>query len=118
MIMGFSVPAHVAGETVDGETIVIDFLSGAYHTLEGASASVWTALQSPQDTALDEGRLAVLSALVAAGLVEAQDGALLGAPSADAASVGLTSYTDMVQLLVADPVHEVDERGWPILRKP
>jgi len=123
MMSGFSVPAHIAGESVDGETIVIDFLTGAYHTLEGRSAEVWALLHDVGHAAPDDEQVRVLEAMVEAGLVTAEappatEGTALNGEHADPAAFGITSYTDMAQLLLADPVHEVDDRGWPILRKP
>ena len=102
---------------MEGETIVIDLLTGAYHTLEGASADAWLGLTGAEAITVDARRLTVLSTLVAAGLVVATDPDSLP-PPAEAETVGLTSYFDMAELLLADPVHDVDERGWPILRRP
>jgi Coenzyme PQQ synthesis protein D (PqqD) len=34
-------------------------------------------------------------------------------PSADYARPELSTYTDMQELLLLDPIHEVDESGWP-----
>jgi hypothetical protein len=30
----------------------------------------------------------------------------------------LQKYTDMEEMLLLDPIHEVDEQGWPSSRKP
>src|SRR5262249_36274696 len=56
-------------------------------------------------------------------IVPAQNGAsngsgpaaLNGAPPVSAAYVApqLSTYTDMQELLLLDPIHEVDEAGWP-----
>lgn len=117
MFTGFHVPTHVAGETVDGETIVIDLVTGAYHTLEGVAARTWDELHGPAEVGTDPERLVALATFVASGLLETTRPDDLPAP-VDPEAIGLVSYTDMAQLLLADPVHDVDDRGWPILRQP
>jgi hypothetical protein len=56
--------------------------------------------------------------LLAEGLVvedaDAPVGASPPAPPADALEPpALEKFTDMQDLILLDPVHEVDERGWP-----
>lgn len=117
MISGAKVPAHVAGETVDGETIVINLLTGAYHSVRGEAATVWASIGAPSAHESSERIDQVLADFRAAGIIEWTGSRDLPSPSADASPIGLTSYTDMAQLLLADPIHEVDEAGWPKLRE-
>jgi hypothetical protein len=117
MIAGAKIPAHVAGETVDGETIVINLLTGAYHSVRGEAAEVWAAISAPSAHESNQSTDQLLSDFRAAGIIEWAGPRELPSPSADPIAVGLTSYTDMAQLLLADPIHEVDEAGWPKLRE-
>jgi hypothetical protein len=116
MISGIQIPSHVAGETVDGETIVINLLTGAYHSLQGETARVWEALSSRELVHHDPSIEQIISNLRAAGIIELTEERSLTPPSDDPSAHGLTSYSDMAQLLLADPIHEVDDRGWPKLR--
>ena len=116
MISGAKIPAHIAGETVDGETIVINLLTGAYHSVRGEAARVWELIGSSGAHEVDQRADQVLADFHAAGIIEWSGSRPLPAASADPSNVGLTSYTDMAQLLLADPIHEVDETGWPKLR--
>lgn len=115
MIDEISVPKHVAAETVDEETIIINFATGAYHTLEGAAADLWARIVSTAPTALSESDKLILSVFVEAGVAEVSPTVQLPTQAPDAIAVGLKSYTDMSALLLADPIHEVDSQGWPKL---
>ncbi len=128
----------VIGEVLDGEAIIVNLDSGAYYSLDGAGAEVWTAAQTgatlPQlidlTVARYHGPMAEIAAGVA-GLVEelaaenllVADTAANGdglqravAPAADRLPFIkpiLQKYTDMADLLLLDPIHEVDAQGWP-----
>jgi hypothetical protein len=131
----------VASDVIDGEVVMICFDTGNYYSLGGAGALVWELLQQPTSlaqvaTALtgsydgDAWAIArsvegLVAELVAEGLVvPAPDSHAQGAPSeatAEAASEPrppfepptLQRYTDMQDLLLLDPIHDVDESGWP-----
>jgi hypothetical protein len=133
--------AHVAHERLDDEVVVINLDSGAYYALDGASADCWTLLaaNTPVDAAAfvlaeryatgyeavasDVQRLA--EDLVDEGLAAwdpvatppADAVALLpsGTPGAAPPYEALRAekYDDMEELLLLDPIHEVDAAGWP-----
>jgi hypothetical protein len=124
-------------ETVDEETIIVNLESGCYYDLNhtggrllealaaGADAEAATALVAaaygvePDDLSEDAG--ALLERLLAEGILAAANGD--GPPAASASEAGpatrpfeaprLGKYTDMQELLLLDPIHEVDETGWP-----
>jgi hypothetical protein len=125
----------VIHETVDGETIVVNLDSGSYYDLNALGSSIFTSLAGGSGV----GELAALIAATyghdeadAARAVEAFVGLLVaeelltplpaanGAqpdpPAALPASYAepvLNKHTDMEELLLLDPVHEVGEAGWP-----
>jgi hypothetical protein len=125
-------------ETIEGEVIVIALDTGTYYSLRESGADVWEgigqggseaeiaeALSRRYEGPADEMRSAVrelLGQLEEEGLIEEVDGA------AAAGSVGpaetpdgrrpfstpvFEKHTDMQDLILLDPVHEVDPRGWP-----
>lgn len=116
MINGVTIPSHISAETVDGETIVINFLTGAYYTLDGAAAKVWQQISTAGLESAGELDRGVVADFAAAGIVIADPSLSLPNPSADPAKNGFKAYTDMAQILLADPIHEVGQQGWPILR--
>jgi Coenzyme PQQ synthesis protein D (PqqD) len=132
---------RVMHETIEGEVIVIDLSTGSYYSLRASGAEVWHALDRglPEDeiagavAARYDGAPADITAAVSEllrrlreeGLIESTNG------TGDASPVEvsppaqddrprerfeppvLEKHTDMQDLILLDPVHEVDARGWP-----
>lgn len=138
---GYSVdPGRVIAETIDGETILIDLVSGAYYSLRGTAVTIWhlAAAGVPADGVVDalaqryavaagEARTAVeplLEQLVGEGLLEpgATGAAAVGTLDAQTGPGAfeppvLEKFTDMQDFLLVDPIHEVDAAGWPHTRE-
>jgi hypothetical protein len=118
---------QIVHETVDGEVIAIDFTTGSYYSLRDGAEAVWSALvadAAPTPDAVaaavaerfpdhsDVGQVtAFLDQLVDEGLLE-RDG---DPAAANGTASGLTfeKFTDMEELILLDPVHDVSEAGWP-----
>ncbi len=130
----------VAHETIDGETIIINFDSGAYYSTDLLGMEIWELLKSgatlpgltetiarshsgnraEMESALQN----FVTEMVAEGLVitvEAPAGnATSATPSLSAPALSpfqmpvLHKYTDMQDLLLLDPIHDVDTQGWPM----
>jgi len=130
---------QVISETVGGETIIVNLASGHYFNLQGTAVDVWAGIAQAESTeqivarlasryAAGEGEIenavdALLAELQAAELV-VPDGDGDSAPAlAEAPSNGtelppftpptVAQYTDMQDIILLDPVHEVDAQGWP-----
>ncbi|HWP47777.1 MAG TPA: PqqD family protein [Candidatus Limnocylindrales bacterium] len=132
-------------QTIDGETIIIDFDSGAYFSTDGVGSVIWE--QIAQNASVNDiihmltqrytGNCADIEQGVEQFLIELQRESLI-APLDDAPSVphaapaipdpnlaarsafqvpSLHKYTDLQDLLLLDPIHEVDEQGWPIRKE-
>jgi len=130
---------QVIHESIDGEVIIINLASGNYYSTKGSGAEGWGVIeQSPgltsrdladalaahfhvTSTDIEEPVAAFVSELTAEGLVvEAAEAAVVpvapvvaNGASHDFAAPLLEKYTDMQDLVLLDPVHEVDETGWP-----
>ena len=136
MTRGFRVNSpNVIHETIEGEVILIDLKTGTYYSLRDSGAAVWQALEqgagedgiaaelrSRYDASEGEIRDAVrhlLGELEREGLIRAEEGE--AAPSAATPGDGrlpftaplLEKHTDMQDLILLDPVHEVGAEGWP-----
>jgi hypothetical protein len=124
----------VIHETIDREAILVNLVTGTYYQLTEVGADVWEALDAgvPADEigqviAERYGVDRPSADADVAGLVrELRDEELIVADPAAArrpvrAREGngeyrpprLSKFTDMQDLLLLDPVHEVDETGWP-----
>lgn len=126
----------VMHETIDGEVVIIHLDQGTYYSLTGAGALLWNLLEQgrsalqlaaaagPHYDAVPEDRLRedaqrFLGELHREGLVRESEGAAEGETTMPFAPTGayetptLTKYTDMEELLLVDPIHEVEDSGWP-----
>ena len=123
---------QVINEVIDGEAVIINLGTGDYFSLRGSGAAVWSALEQQASiddivTALErvgmpDARLHVttlVEQLLAEGLVVPVDDVpatptMVDLPvTLDLTPPSLEKFTDMQDLILLDPVHEVDERGWP-----
>ena len=124
-------------ECFETEVIVVNLEIGTYFSLRGAAADAWVRMaagQSPEEihTAWSAQFPGVESMrgdvehyfdeLLAEGLIRAGAGALSSAETPKTIPLhaylppDLEKYTDMQDLLLLDPVHDVDETGWPATR--
>jgi hypothetical protein len=124
---------HVAAEEFDGEFVLINFARGTYFSLRHAAVDVWQQFRNGASPAEVADRVREHFALVDAGsrgelerciqvlideellreapargpAVESWSGAAWAAPAVEV-------YSDLQDLIVLDPVHEVDDStGWP-----
>jgi Coenzyme PQQ synthesis protein D (PqqD) len=130
---------NVIHETIEGEVILIDLKTGTYYSLRDAGAAVWQAIQngagedgiaaelrSRYDASEEQIQDAVrrlLAELAREGLVRADEGEAAPAATPSASDNGaarlpfaapvLEKHTDMQDLILLDPVHEVGAQGWP-----
>jgi hypothetical protein len=129
---------RVMHETIEGEVILINLDTGTYYSLRDSAADVWQGIQSGADEdeivdalagtyegSRDEVREAVgelLSQLEQEGLIQRGDGGSGGGRFVLTSDRGerapfpapvLEKHIDMQDLILLDPVHEVDARGWP-----
>jgi hypothetical protein len=128
----------VVHETIDGEAVIINLESGTYFSAEGASAIAWQRIvggASEADLASAigeryEGGAAEIGTAVAQFIAQlSQDGLIRPAEPAEGAPAALPSpppeakaifkelslrtFTDLQELLLLDPIHDVNEVGWP-----
>ena len=120
----------VAHEIIDGEAVVIHFDSGNYYSMNGVSSQLWQwfvagasrkqildAFQSltPEQTqSIDS----FADSLVTEGVLQEVDAPPADAPAIPSHEVAFeepkfVKYNDMQNLLLSDPIHDVDEMGWP-----
>ncbi|MFP3907091.1 MAG: hypothetical protein ACLFRV_14355 [Acidimicrobiales bacterium] len=123
----------VAAEELDGEVIAINMSTGVYYSMTGWSAWAWSALTSGMaptevgailsDHGAQDGQTAAAGfadELVDERLVVERapgvvpDPGPAGPPDAPVDDLVLQRFTDMEDLILLDPVHDVDTTaGWP-----
>lgn len=132
----------VATEKLDNEVMVVHLVKGNYYSLTGTGAAIWDLLAAGSSEAeilhelvatyagdaqsIKECLGRFIAELSAEELIVAGDGSTAG--TAEASERPLTSrqafaapqlekYTDMQELLLIDPIHEVnDDHGWPKMK--
>lgn len=131
----------VISETIDGETIIINLESGNYFSLNASGGDLW------QELARNAPRTAILQNLcrryqlnpdqAKADIEEffarlMQENLIVDRPGGSPAGAlpsqtenkaslyekpALLKYEDMQDLLLLDPIHDVDEAGWPLTKQ-
>lgn len=127
---------QVIFERFETEVIVIHLEFGKYFSLRETAADAWVRLESGQDssaiadawrlqfpeaTTIDADLEALLAKLAEEQLVRPSSSATAGTDHITLTSYttpAVETYTDMQDLLLLDPVHDVDETGWPMQNKP
>ena len=131
--------ANIHSKIFDDEVVIIDMLSGVYFSLRGAAVDMWRLIEpgaspdaivaalaaryeAPGETVSTTVR-AFLNRLATEGLVIADaTGGSTGAAACGGSPAPeriafvppeLERFTDMQDLLLLDPIHEVTDSGWP-----
>jgi hypothetical protein len=133
----------VISETIDGETVIINLTTGSYYSLKHSAAVIWSGIQQSSrlsDIAaivrasfkVGNARVEVeiasyIDRLVEEGLVRLSTNAH-PRQEVDIVRPRLSTerfsppvfekFTDMEAMLLLDPVHDVDDEGWPHMPKP
>lgn len=128
---------EVVADVIDGEAVIMNLKTGQYFSSEGTGSYCWNALaaglsmaqlvdQLTENYAVD--RTTIQSAvaefvrdLVSHMLIAPSDApsppVTVTPPSSPHASFHapvLNVYSDMQDLLLLDPIHDVDAAGWPM----
>lgn len=138
---------QVIHETIDGEVVIVNLETGNYYSLAKTGAHVWNLIEKdlsfghiseclarrfegdPKDIEKSLHRLA--EELMREGLISENSSS--GSDRAEPAGIVpdnaggesrqpfeapfLQKYNDMQELLLLDPIHEVDETGWPHVKR-
>ena len=122
---------EVVDESVDGEVLIVHLGTGNYYSARGSGEAIWQLFAA--GSTLSEVLAAINGSAPAADASTAverflgtlREEELLRPRSAEAPPVGsaeplsafseplLEKYTDMQELLLLDPIHDVEETGWP-----
>lgn len=131
----------VISEAVDGETVAINLQNGVYYSFNKSASYAWHllgCLWTPDEIAATLAEKGSLSAdvakrdvttfvalLLAEGLIclEGGDRQNKQEPALDLSFVdyiapAFEKFDDLSALLLADPIHDVGEAGWPHVKSP
>lgn len=119
----------VIHQIFETEVVVVNLETGSYYSVEGAGIDIWRALEaggSEHEIFEHEaarnflGELADEALIVAAEEISVPQPAILASMPRDVSldPPRLRKFTDMRDLLLLDPIHELDDAGWPQRRQP
>ncbi|CAO3430809.1 PqqD family protein [Azospirillum endophyticum] len=120
-------------DVIDGEAIIVDLDTGTYYSATGFAAKFVEALMGSDRVDAIVGALCrqlgadrqyvlpavrhVCRQLISFGVLTGTGDGFSGDPVPVEAipfeGLAISQFTDMKQLLELDPVHQVDESGWP-----
>ena len=133
----------VVHEIIDNEVVIIHFDTGNYYSLKDVGLNIWTLVESGAtfnqviervsrmyvevDDEIEGTISQFINELICEGLIENVDVSHTPGEQKVDLQVELTragalqefktpvlqKYSDMQELLLLDPIHEVDEAGWP-----
>lgn len=132
---------QVIRETFEDEVVIVNLETGSYYSLDNVGAKIWELIEAGRSEVTiaaaivhqyqgDDAEVAqavarflqelqqeelVLAAAqaTAEATICASDGTLTNQPKPPFIPPRLHKYTDMQELLLLDPIHEVDATGWP-----
>lgn len=131
---------NVVGEEFEGEVVAVHLVTGTYFSLPGSAGTIWQRLAAgatagqvhqyvkeqfdcSSERSVDEAVSRFLDELRALDLITS-DPWPAGMAPAPSATVNLTdrrpfqepaieAFDDLQDILLLDPIHDVDEAGWP-----
>ena len=144
--MNFNINKNIAHEIIDGEAVIVNFDNGNYYSLNKNGTEIWSYIEHGASvmTIIEEctrrykgSRIEIeesvhqflanlekenIISMCREGTEENADPikATEGEPNTAKPKFEtpvLNIYTDVQELLLLDPIHEVDENGWPNIKK-
>ena len=131
-------PARVVSETLEGETMLINMENGNYYSLNKTASVLWALIEAGRTQAeilaaflsRYEGDVDTITASVAKSFELFLDDRLIaesndpvpsvpeeaGAMKSPFEPLVIERHEDMQEMLLADPIHDVDASGWPTLK--
>jgi hypothetical protein len=139
-LFSINAPA-VVSETIEGETVAVNLETGCYYSMNGTAVLLWTLMEQGYTLAQMEkllvsrdlgtqgeireslkkffGKLLEKELIITVPIAEEETPLLDTEPRAFLESLSsytepvLEEFTEMQEMLLLDPIHEVDETGWP-----
>lgn len=134
--------SSVISEIIDGEAVLVNLDNGIYYSMDNVGADVWSFIEHGLSTnqivelivnryegdqsEIETGVRLLLDDLQSENLIAAQENYEPDKSNMETLNQlpdntdrvryitpVLNKYTDMEDLLLLDPIHEVDDTGWP-----
>jgi hypothetical protein len=112
----------VVSEIFNDEAVIVNLTSGAYYSFKGSAITIWQLLGAGyRDEEIieqlkdAESITKFIAFLIQENLITASDSVVKETITVDRQFTlpEYKKYDDMKDLLLLDPIHEVDQTGWP-----
>jgi len=124
----------VISEVIDGEVVALSFGTGSYFSIKDGGVAIWQLIEAGADLQTIEDVLADRSAYsreTVAGWVRSfvdelrKEGLVVDGPNSGMSELPeavlsdgigkpvLERFDEMKEMLLYDPIHDVDDTGWP-----
>lgn len=143
----YKINPKLTHETIDGEVVIVDLHNGNYYCLDKVGADVWCLIEMNHNlgeitnevSRYYDCRLKEIEDAISHLISELMNEELIILNPDKTAKIDISNhpqfqkriaddrnsfekpilqkYTDMQELLLLDPIHEVDEIGWPNVKK-
>jgi hypothetical protein len=128
---------NIISDLFGDEVVLVNLESGIYYSLRGSSAQIWIRIQNnysihelieelsvlyqTKSERLSEEVINFIKNLISQNLIKIADTSEKtqiplnpNSPKLDFSSPNLEVFSDMQEILLLDPVHDVNKEGWPI----
>lgn len=129
--------ANIIHEKIEGEVVILNLDNGSYYGLAGCANEIWQLVNSDLTLAdiiaqiskryagnteeINSSITSFINQLVEEDLLVILETPINNqseeitstAPQSPFVAPTLNKFTDMQELLMLDPIHEIDETGWP-----
>ena len=128
----------IVHETIEGEAVIVNLENGVYYSLRNSGVDAWNMIETGANfeeiskmmtdrynvsaKVIEESLTDLLIILQKEGLVEVTSTKRSVSKAPQSVTTGeklsfvspvLEKFSDLQELLLLDPIHEVDEEGWP-----
>lgn len=126
---------NIVSEIFEEEVVAVNLDSGKYYSMRGCSAYIWNALMVPHSVeqivevlskhyhrdapSIMQDMMKIIKQLQEEGLIRVSQKEVISPLKAEIlqgeySPPEINIFSDMQEILLLDPVHDVDEMGWPI----
>jgi hypothetical protein len=108
----------IISEEMDDETVVINLESGCYYSLNAAATKIWEAVLSKKAIKASGAFSDVITIMLDEKLIRKTDGTAQASGTYEPDMTGditlpvIEKHSDIKEMLILDPIHEVEDLGW------
>ncbi len=111
---------NAISETLDGETIIINLKSGNYYSMNKSGTAIWNSIIEHKSINLGNEKISnFINFLLMEDLITPSINPSTPSPleEKEFTDPKIEKYEEMREMLLADPIHDVAEVGWPKLKE-